>query len=49
MKRDYILNDSTRLSFGYEMFYIQTLCDSCMMDFKGIILWMTLLNYPLVM
>jgi len=33
MKRDYILNDSTRFFFGYVMFYIQTLCDFCMMDF----------------
>ena len=32
MKRDYILNESTRLSFRYVIFYIKASCDSCMMD-----------------
>jgi len=34
-KREYIFNDSTKLSLGYVMFYIKALCDSCMMDFIG--------------
>jgi len=40
MKRDYILNDFTRLSFGYVVFHIKALCDYCMMKFMGCyIMW----------
>jgi len=34
-KRKYILNESTRLSSSYVMFYIKALCDSSIMNFMG--------------
>jgi len=39
VKRDYILNESTRLSFGYEIFYIQALCDINKLSFDYIMFY----------